>query len=186
MKLNLVVCAALVLAACASQPSQTNKRPSFVNVPIPKTVAKTPLRYMSVHLAPSHDGKTVSSLYVTIEPGGTSKPSNRTAQVLADPQTAARVGLSFHDGRDQEAAMRLAQQVARATYCRSGPVTANTGIRRITRPEDLQAVLAESKRQGRDVVPAGVKGESVPAAHFRSDGTPRWNVWLNCSSAYPY
>ncbi len=113
-------------------------------------------------------------------------PPKDTPQVLADPALASRVAASLWDGSDSRAAMSLAQQVARSTYCRSGPITPDNGVRRISNPQDISAVLEESQKQGRDVIPAGIKGTSVPAAQFRSDGTKRWIVWLKCDAPFPY
>ncbi|WP_420586816.1 hypothetical protein [Ruegeria sp.] len=106
--------------------------------------------------------------------------------MTVDPQLTSRVALSLRDGRDAKAAFAFAQQIARTTYCPSGPITENTGIRKYTNPQDLQAILTESQRQGRDVIPAGIKGESVPATDFRSNGTPTWVVSMKCDAPYPY
>ncbi len=176
----------LVLGACSNGSGELDRYPRDVNIPIPATVAQTQLRYLSADLAPGTDRVTVSSIIVTLSPGGQGKPPKDKPLVLADPNLAARVAVSLRDGSDAKAAMAVAQQVARSTYCRSGPIAPNNGVRRISNPQDIQAVLAESRKQGRDVIPASVKGTAVPAAQFRSDGANRWVVWLTCDAPFPY
>ncbi len=175
-----------ILAACSGGSGEYDKYPRDVNVPVPENAANTKLRYLSADLAPYNQRGTVTSIIVTLGPGGQSKPPKDTPQVLADPSLASRVAASLWDGSDSRAAMSLAQQVARSTYCRSGPITPDNGVRRISNPQDISAVLVESQKQGRDVIPAGIKGTSVPAAQFRSDGTNRWVVWLKCDAPFPY
>ncbi|WP_170382839.1 hypothetical protein [Ruegeria atlantica] len=143
--------------------------------------------YLSVDVSGLNDNGTTTHADVRISSGGRGKPKGTLTPVMTvDPQLASRVALSLRDGRDSRAAFAFAQQIARATYCPSGPIPENTGIRKYTNPQDLQAILAESQRQGRDIIPAGIKGESVPATDFRTDGAPTWVVSMKCNAPYPY
>lgn len=188
MQLNAICVGflAVALTACSSSSNKYDDRPSFFHVPVPPTQG-TQIGYLSVHVVGSQiNGKTTNS-DVRISSGGRGKPRGRLTPVMTvDPQLSSRVALSLRDGRDSAAAFAFAQQIARATYCRSGPITKNTGIRKYARPEDLQAILTESQRQGRDVIPAGVKGESVSAVDFRTDGSPTWVVSMKCDATFPY
>ncbi len=174
-----------VLGACSSTSSEYDKRPGFINVPVPPTQG-TQLGYLSVHVTGLNKDGTTTKSDVRISPGGQGKPRGKTPVMYFDSQLSSRVALSLRDGRDSAAAFAFAQQVARATYCPSGPITKNTGIRKYSRPEDLRAILAESQRQGRDVIPAGVKGEAISATDFRRDGTPTWVVSMKCDAPFPY
>ncbi|WP_377187047.1 hypothetical protein [Ruegeria meonggei] len=188
MKLNTICAGLLVaaLAACSSPSNDYDKRPSFIHVPVPPTQG-TQLGYLSVNVTGwSHNGTTTRT-DVRISPGGKGKPKGSLTPVMTvDPQLTSRVALSLRDGKDANAAFAFAQQIARATYCPSGPITENTGIRKYSDPQDLQAIQTESQRQGRDVIPAGIKGETIPATHFRTDGSPTWVVSMKCDAPYPY
>ncbi|MEX0307515.1 MAG: hypothetical protein AB3N12_09030 [Ruegeria sp.] len=174
-----------VLAACSNTSSEYDNRPGFVHVPVPPTQG-TQLGYLSVHVTGLNNNGTTTNSDVRITPGGQGTPRGKTPVMYVDPLLSSRVALSLRDGRDSAAAFAFAQQVARATYCPTGPITKNTGLRKYSRPEDLQAILAESQRQGRDVIPAGMKGEAISATDFRKDGSPTWVVSMKCDAAFPY
>ncbi|MEX0277204.1 MAG: hypothetical protein AB3N19_06750 [Ruegeria sp.] len=177
---------AATLAACSSPSGNYDDRPSFIHVPVPPTQG-TQLGYLSVNVSGWSENGTTTRADVRISLGGTGKPRGKLTPVMTvDPQLTSRVALSLRHGRDSSAAFAFAQQIARATYCPSGPITNNTGIRKYSRPQDLQAILSESQRQGRDVIPAGVKGEAVSAVDFRTTGTPTWVVSMKCDAPYPY
>jgi hypothetical protein len=140
---------------------------------------------LSVNVSGFNATGTTTRTDVRISPGGRGKPKGSLTPIMTiDPQLTSRVALSLRDGRDAKAAFTFAQQIARGTYCPSGPITENTGIRKYTNPQDLQAILTESQRQGRDVIPAGIKGEAVPATEFKSNGTPTWVVSMKCDAPY--
>lgn len=188
LKLNSI-CAVLLVtvsAACSGPSNKYDSRPSFIHVPVPPTPG-TQIGYLSINVSGfSKNGITTRS-DVRISPGGKGKPKGSLTLVMTvDRQLTSRVALSLRDGRDSKAAFAFAQQIARATYCPSGPITENTGIRKYSNPQDLQAILAESQRQGRDVIPAGIKGETIPATHFRTDGSPTWVVSMKCDAPFPY
>jgi hypothetical protein len=119
------------------------------------------------------------------EPGGKLTPI-----AAFDPGLAARIA---RDTASAEDAVRFASVVAGSTFCRGGAVTLNSGVgRKIGAPGDVAAVLAASGAAGRDVIPAGVTGTSIPAVErlatssgpsFGSqfDGRPGWVVRLRCS-----
>lgn len=139
---------AAVLAACSGPSSDSNKRPSFFHVPVPPTPGAQ-IGYLSVHISGLNDSGTTTRTDVRISPGGSGKPKgNLTAVMRVDPQLTSRVALSLRNGRDSKAAFAFAQQMARVTYCPSGPITENSGIRKLNDPQDLQAILA--KASGRD------------------------------------
>ncbi|MDA7966816.1 hypothetical protein [Ruegeria sp.] len=188
MKLKVISAGLLAaaLAGCSSPSNDYNKRPGFIDVPVPPTQG-TQIGYLSLHVSGFNENGTTTRADVRISPGGRGKPKgNRTPVIVVDPQLTSRVALSLRDGRDSKAAFAFAQQIARATYCPSGPITENSGIRKISNPQDLQKILAESQRQGRDVIPVGIKGEAIPATHFRTDGTPTWVVSMKCNAPFPY
>ncbi len=177
---------AAALAACSGSSNDHDKRPSFIHVPVPPTQG-TQLGYLSVNVSGFNDNGTTTRADVRIGPGGRGKPKGSLTPVMTvDSQLTSRVALSLRDGQDSKAAFAFAQQIARATYCPSGPITENVGIRKFTNPQDLQAILTESQRQGRDVIPSGIKGEAVPATYFRTDGSPTWVVSMKCDAPFPY
>ncbi len=188
MKLK-AICAGLLataLTACSSPSSDYNKRPGAFHVPVPPTQG-TQLGYLSVNVSGFNENGTTTRADVRISPGGRGKPKDSLTPVITvDPQLTSRVALSLRDGRDAKAAFTFAHQIAWGTYCPSGPITENIGIRKYTDPQDLQAILTESQRQGRDVIPAGIKGEAVPATDFRSNGTPTWIVSMKCDAPFPF
>lgn len=178
--------AVVLLSACSSPSTGSDKRPGFFSVPVPQSAPGTQLGYMSVHVSGFGNDGVTTRADVRLSPGGTGKPRGRLTPIMnVDPQLASRVAVSFKTGQDAQAAYALAKQIARATYCPTGPISENTGIRKYDNPQDLQAILAESKRQGRDVIPSGIRGKSVPATQFRKTGTPTWVVSMKCDAPYP-
>ncbi len=183
------ICAGLMItavAACSTSSNIYDDRPSFIHVPVPPTQG-TQLGYLSVNVAGFNENGVTKRTDVRISPGGQGKPRGKLTPVMqVDPQLTSRVALSLRDGQDSQVAYAFAQQIARATYCPSGPIAKNTGIRKYSNPKDLQAILSGSQRQGRDVIPAGIKGEAVSATDFRTNGSPTWVVSMKCNAPFPY
>ncbi len=79
------------------------------------------------------------------------------------------------DANDASAARSLADQVARATFCRGGRVSDNRDLgTRYSNPADIGRIIAQNGR-----VPAGVRGRAVPAVD--RDPLGNWVFSLRCS-----
>ena len=107
-----------------------------------------------------------------------------------DAGLAARIA---RDTASSEDAVRFAVAVSGATFRKGGAVTLNNEVgRKISRPDDLSAVMAASGAAGRDVIPRSIGGTSIPAVErletssgpslgSQYDGRPGWIVRLRCS-----
>lgn len=97
------------------------------------------------------------------------------------------------DTASSDDAVRFAMAVSGSTFCRGGSVTLNTGVgRSYRRPDDLAAIAGASQAAGRDVIPASVRGASIPPVErlatssgpsqgSRYAGQQGWVVRLRCS-----
>lgn len=127
---------------------------------------------------------------VTVTPFAAGPSSRMTPIAGFDAGLAARIA---RDTASSDDAVRFAVAVSGETFCKGGAVTLNTEVgRKISRPDDLSAVLAASGAAGRDVIPASVRGGSIPAVErlasssgpslgSQYDGRPGWVVRLRCS-----
>ena len=182
----------LALISCSgSTPTDSTDQgsgPVYLAAKVPQPNPDTKLAYISISTSPFIRNGQVTRLDVEFSPFGNHRirPSRRTPIVAIGSDHAARVAASFRTGQDASAAYEAAVKVARATYCRAGPIAPNEGIVRYTRPEDIAAIVAESSRLRTDAVPEGIEGEPIPSTWFRTDGTPRWQVSLHCNAPTPY
>lgn len=127
---------------------------------------------------------------VTVTPFAAGPSSRMTPIAGFDAGLAARIA---RDTASSDDAVRFAVAVSGATFCKGGAVTLNTEVgRKVSRPDDLSAVLAASGVAGRDVIPVSVRGGSIPAVErlasssgpslgSQYDGRPGWVVRLRCS-----
>ncbi len=179
-----------LLLSCGTQSTHSSgsRGPSTFLINLPKTSSEFRKNYMLASTSHfTNDGiitrMDVSFNLMTI---GNSLP-NRIPVFVTSPEQAMRVARSFSAGQDSDAVYALAVQIARATYCRTGPISPNNGITGYSNPADIQAIMVESTRLNRDAVPAGLRGEAIPATRYRPNGTrTKWEVSLICRSTNPY
>lgn len=179
----------LFLMSCgtpSTQPVSGNAPTTFV-VRVPETV-ESRVRYLLVSTTKFTNNGIIQRLDITVRSG---RPGNRAPSrfpvLNTSSEQALRVARSLITGQDSDTVYALSHQIARSTYCRTGPISPNNGITRYSSPEAIQAIVNESTRLNRDAVPAGLQGESIPAIrHIPNRSHTKWEVSLLCQSTNPY
>lgn len=162
--------------------------PSTFVILVPENSSESRVRYLQASITTFTRDGIINRLDVQFSSGRAGeRPSKRHPVFNTSPEQALRVARSLTTGQDSDAVYALAQQIARSTYCRTGPVSPNNGITRYSSPEAIQAIVNESTRLNRDSVPAGLQGDSIPAVWYRPNGgLTKWEVSLLCQTTNPY
>lgn len=184
----IFLCAALgLLAGCgggSSTAKETSKKPATFLIEVPGGGQGGRPSFLTANIRAFNDYGTVSSAFVTISYLVSDKPFGNPPRLPVDGATTVALLNATQTGTGAGMVTNFAKSLARQTYCRSGPISKAQGVRRISEPGEISKVVAASRQNnGRDTVPAGVKGVAVDATRYdASFGTPKWTVHLNCNA----
>ena len=144
--------------------------------------------FLTARISGLNYGGTITKASVTLSYLRSGKPFGNSTRLPVDSATTTALLNAIQTGSGAGRITEFAMRLARKTYCRSGPITKTQGIRRFSDPSDIAKIVEASKRNnGRDTIPAGLKGASVDATRYdASFGTPKWTVSLDCNSPNPY
>lgn len=186
--LNFLILIFLMSCGSPSTHSSGSGGPTAFTINVPKTGSESHVRFISASTSHFIHNGILNRLDVTFYAGRAGeRPSGRHPVLNTSSDQALRVARALTTGQDSDAVYALAQQVARSTYCRTGPVSPNNGITKYSSPGAIRAIANESSRLNRDAVPDGLQGEAVPATRYiPNGGLTKWEVSLLCQTTNPY
>lgn len=188
-KSALFLTACIGLAACSSSASQQSKKDAFPGsfiIELPRSTPSAQPQFLSASIVGRNDNGTIKAAHFRLSKLS-GKPFGSPKRMAVPAGTARALDRALATGSGEETVTRFAIGMARQTYCRTGPITKAKGITRINDPDDLATILAESKRQGRDVIPAHIKGTPAKAVRYDTRfSSPKWTARLECDAPNPY